>query len=564
MPLKKNVLLGQMLLARDLISAEQLDSALKDKKNGGLIGQALVKMGFIEENELVPVLSEQLGIEHISLKDIKIEPDLIKKTPARFACYYGFVPVRMEKGVLMVALSDPLDTRTLDDLRLLLGCEVSSILAGRKDILDAINRNYGTGAETVERMIEAAEKESPTLPAKAASAGEVEDLAEDASIIGFVNQIIVEAYGEGSTDIHIEPYEDELRVRYRIDGLLHDASIPPTIRHFQEAVISRIKIMGNLDIAEKRLPQDGRIRFVSNGIDLDLRVSVLPTPYGESVNIRLLTTKVQYGLESLGLEEENLFILESLIKIPHGIIFVTGPTGSGKTTTLYACLNKINDKGRKILTIEDPIEYQIKGITQIQVHPKIDLVFAKGLRSMLRHDPDIMMVGEVRDKETAEITIRSALTGHLVFSTLHTNDAAGGITRLLDVGIEPYLVASSVVCFIAQRLVRRICPFCKREVRFSKAVLEKLEIKEVLPEMKFYEGKGCSKCKFTGYKGRIGIFELLTITDEIRELIFQKSSANKIREMAVAGGMKTLRHDGRQKVLKGITTPGEIIRVTQL
>ncbi len=450
MPLKKNVLLDQMLLARDLISAEQLDSVLKDKKNGGLIGATLVKMGFIEENELVPVLSEQLGIEHISLTDIKIEPDLIKKTPARFACYYRFVPVRMEKDALIVALSDPLDTRTLDDLRLLLGCEVSSILAGKKDILDAINRNYGTGAETVEKMIEAAEKENPALTANAATVGEIEDLAEDASIIRFVNQIIVEAYGEGATDIHIEPYEDELRVRYRIDGVLHDASVPPTIRHFQEAVISRVKIMANLDIAEKRLPQDGRIGFKSNDSDLDLRVSILPTPYGESVDIRLLTTKIQYGLESLGLEEENLSILESLIKIPHGIIFVTGPTGSGKTTTLYACLNKINDKGKKILTIEDPIEYQVKGITQIQVHPKIDLVFAKGLRSMLRHDPDIMMVGEVRDKETAEITIRSALTGHLVFSTLHTNDAAGGITRLLDVGIEPYLVASSVVCFIAQ------------------------------------------------------------------------------------------------------------------
>jgi len=397
-------------------------------------------------------------------------------------------------------------------------------------------------------------------------AEDVDDMARDASIIKFVNQLFLQAYKDRATDVHIEPYEDEMKVRFRVDGVLYETAIPPSIKHFQSAIISRIKIMANLNIAEKRLPQDGRMRIKVAGDELDLRVSILPTPYGESVDIRLLSTDIRFGLENLGLLKKDLELMTEMIKKPHGIIFVTGPTGSGKTTTLYACLSRINAAEKKIITIEDPIEYQMKGITQIQVLPKIGLTFAQGLRSMLRHDPDIMMVGEVRDFETAEITIRVALTGHLVFSTLHTNDAAGGITRLLDMGIEPYLVASSVECFVAQRLVRLICPKCKRKVKPSKEILKELGVEKVadLSNVTFYEGSGCDECKQTGYKGRTAIYEILVVDNDIRNLIMGRKSADKIKERALEKGMRTLRQDGWEKIKMGLTTPSEVIRVTEV
>ncbi|MDP3789082.1 MAG: ATPase, T2SS/T4P/T4SS family, partial [Candidatus Omnitrophota bacterium] len=359
--------------------------------------------------------------------------------------------------------------------------------------------------------------------------------------------------------------EDELMVRYRIDGVLHETKVPQAIKNFQSAIISRIKIMANLNIAERRLPQDGRMRIKVASDELDLRVSMLPTPYGESVDIRLLGTNLHFELENLGLLGRDLEIMEKMIKKPHGIIFVTGPTGSGKTTTLYACLNKINSKEQKIITIEDPIEYRIKNVTQVQVHPRIGLTFAQGLRSMLRHDPDIMMVGEVRDFETAEITIRVALTGHLVFSTIHTNDAAGGVTRLIDMGIEPFLVASSVECFIAQRLVRVICPECKKEVKPSKEVLRELGVSEIkdITKVKFYEGTGCDECKRTGYKGRTAIYEILVIDNDIRDLVMERKSADVIKKLAMEHGMRTLRQDGWEKIKMGITTPAEVMRVTE-
>jgi len=407
-------------------------------------------------------------------------------------------------------------------------------------------------------MAEMPHPEELKLPAGATE--DTEDLAEDASIIKFVNQILQQAYYDRATDIHIEPFENDLIVRYRIDGILYDATIPPTIKYFESAIISRIKIMANLNIAERRLPQDGRINIKVGNDDLDLRVSILPTPYGESVVIRLLTNKMLYSLKELGLSQSDLTILEEMIKKPHGIILVTGPTGSGKTTTLYACLSKINNKELKILTIEDPIEYHLNGITQIQVHPKIGLTFAAGLRSMLRHDPDVMMVGEVRDLETAEITIRVSLTGHLVFSTLHTNDAAGATTRLLDMGIEPYLVASSVECIIAQRLVRLICPECKHPINDKKAIARLGG--GISEDAQIYEGKGCDKCKFTGFRGRTAIYEFIMMNDEIRHLVLNHASADQIKKKAVAMGMVTLRQDGINKVLKGITTVGEVMRVS--
>ena len=450
---------------------------------------------------------------------------------------------------------------TLDDVKLLLNLQIRPVLAGEKDILEAIKRYYGVGAETIEQMID----ENGLKERKKVSAAEdIEDATVDASIIKFVNQILLQAYRDRATDVHIEPYEDELKVRYRIDGLLYDATVPVAIKHFQSAIVSRIKIMASLNIAEKRLPQDGRIKVKVGENELDLRVSILPTPHGESVVIRILSSSMLYSLSGLGLSTADLKILDSLIKKPHGIIFVTGPTGSGKTTTLYSCLSKINTPDKKIITIEDPIEYQISGITQIQVHPKIGLSFAQGLRSMLRHDPDIMMVGEVRDYETAEITIRVALTGHLVFSTLHTNDAAGAVTRLLDMGIEPFLVSSSVECFVAQRLVRLICPKCKNKVTPRKEIMKDFGAVDVdISQVTFYEGKGCEFCKFTGYKGRTGIYEFLVVNDQIREMILQRTSSNLIKKKAIELGMRTLRHDGWDKVKKGLTTISEVIRVTQ-
>ncbi|UCB57157.1 MAG: type II/IV secretion system protein [Candidatus Omnitrophota bacterium] len=558
-------LLGEILIDKGLIDAEQLNAALTEQegKKGEFIGELLVEQGFLSVDELLPVLSEQLNIAHVKLKQAKIDPEIIKLVPAKIACHYKLIPLKKENDILYVAVSDPLDVETLDDLRLILKIEVKSVLAAESDILEAIRKYYGVGADTIETM-EIEPSSSDNLETFKVSKEDLEGLAQDASIVRFVNQILMQALNDRATDIHIEPFEDQLRVRFRIDGVLYDASVPSNIKFFHSAIVSRIKVMANLDIAERRLPQDGRIVIRLADKDLDLRISVLPTPYGETVDIRILVPGMLFSLKDLGLLESDLKILESLIKKPHGIVFVTGPTGSGKTTTLYACLTKINDAQKKIITIEDPIEYQIKGVTQVQIQPKINLSFAQGLRSMLRHDPDIMMVGEVRDRETADITIRVALTGHLVFSTLHTNDAAGGVARLLDIGIEPYLVASSVECFIAQRLVRLICPKCKHEVKLEEDMLQQLQLRpEDVSGIKFYAGRGCEFCKFTGYRGRTGIYEFLLIDERIRELILQRVSADQMKKAAVSAGMHTLRQDGWEKIKMGLTTPAEVVRVTQ-
>lgn len=562
MAIRDNILIGEKLIDEKVITPEQLEVALKEqKRTGKFFCQTLVDLGFSTEEKIFPVLSKVLAIPYVRIKDRKIDKSVIQKVPAKFASHYKLMPLELKGKTLTVAVTDPLDFHTLDDIKLLLGLDIQPVLGGEKDILEAIKKYYGIGADTIERIIaESANSEEMRLPT--VEAQDVEEMVEDASIIKFVNQIIQQAYYDRATDIHIEPYEDEMKVRYRIDGILYDATIPPTIKYFESAIVSRIKIMANLNIAERRLPQDGRITVRVADADLDLRVSILPTPYGESVGIRLLTSKMLFNLEELGLSESDLKILGDMIKKPHGIIFVTGPTGSGKTTTLYACLSKINNKELKILTIEDPIEYHLKGVTQIQVHPKIGLTFAAGLRSMLRHDPDVMMVGEVRDLETAEITIRVALTGHLVFSTLHTNDAAGAVTRLLDMGIEPYLVASSVECLIAQRLVRLICPECKYPIKGKKEPLLELGIHNVPDNVVIYEGKGCEACKFTGYRGRSGIYEFLVLNDEIRDMILERASADQIKKKAVKMGMRILRQDGLDKVLKGLTTISEVMRVT--
>ena len=563
--LKDSDLIGQLLLQKGLITAEGLERALLEQEySKEHLGDILIKIGLINEDLFYKTLSEKTGVEYVKLRDVKIDPAVIEKIPAKFACHYELIPIDASENLITVAMANPLDIHTVDDIRLLLRKEIKTVLSSKKDIDEAIKKYYGVGAETIEKIAPELSQGERIVSVQSQEMQDLGEAAEDASIIKFVNQIMLEAYRERATDVHIEPYEGQLIVRYRIDGVLHETKVPPTIKNFQAAIISRIKIMANLDIAERRLPQDGRIKIKIGDDEVDLRVSILPTPFGESVVIRVLSTNVLFGLERLGLLKKDLDILERLIKLPHGIIFVTGPTGSGKTTTLYAALSKINTKDKKIITIEDPIEYQLNGITQIQVQPKINLTFANALRSMLRHYPDVIMVGEVRDYETAEITIRVALTGHLVFSTIHTNDAAGGVTRLIDMGVEPFLVSSAVECFIAQRLVRVICKNCKRESRPDKEVLKELGVSNLdLSKVKIYEGKGCEACRFTGYKGRTAIYEILVMSDQIRELVLKRASSDQIKKKALSLGMRTLRQDGWEKITMGITTPSEVIRVTQ-
>lgn len=555
-------LIGQLLIENSIITSKELERALvEQKKTGELLGITLIRLGFVDEEEIyLPILAKELDVQFVRLKEIEIRPDAIKKIPAKVVAHYKVIPIECKEDTLTIASTNPLNIQVLDDISLMCGLKVKSVLASQKEINDAIRKYYGLGAETIEQMMDSVE-DIQEIEEKTT---DIHMLDSEASIGKFINQLLLEAHQNRATDIHIEPFEDELKVRYRIDGILYDAKVPANIKHFKDSISSRIKIISNLNIAEKRLPQDGRFKIRINKVDLDLRVSFLPTPFGESIVIRLLSSTKLYNLFELGLSKEEAKVLDGFIQKPHGIIFLTGPTGSGKTTTLYSCLSRINQIDKKIITIEDPIEYQLNGITQIQIHPTIGLSFAAGLRSMLRHDPDIMMVGEVRDSETADITIQVALTGHLVFSTLHTNDAASAVTRLLDMGIEPYLIASSVLCFIAQRLIRLICPFCKQAVKVSDDILKELgvTIKDV-EGVVFYEGQGCNQCNFTGYQGREGIYEFLPIQEDIRDLILSRSSASQIKNKAVSLGMKSLRQRGWDKVKAGVTTPSEVIRVTQ-
>jgi len=561
-----NQKVGELLLQKNVITQEQLNAALARQKKSNLrIGEELVRAGIISEENITRALAESMNIPFVQIRATTIEQATIDKVPARFVTHYNFVPLYEKSGILYLAVSDPLDLYTLDEIKLMLKQQISVCLATSFEIKEAIKRYYGVGAKTMAQMVD----DTPHLEVIGKKNDQLikdtTEETEDPSVIKFIDQVIQQAVRERATDIHIEPYEDTLRVRYRIDGLLYDVPVPSTIHHFQSAIIIRIKIMADLDIAEKRLPQDGRIQIRIDAEDYDFRISTLPTAFGEALEVRILSRKqIFYSMEELGLDAVGLDILNQMIKRPHGIILVTGPTGSGKTTTLYSCLNKINAAERKIITIEDPIEYKLFGITQIQIQPKIELTFANGLRSMLRHDPDIMMVGEVRDLETAELAIRTALTGHLVFSTLHTNDAPGAIARLLDMGIEPYLVASSLDCVVAQRLVRVICPACKEEFTPHAEILNEFGIhREKFNTASFFKGAGCENCKFTGYLGRTAIFELLNITEEIKEMILERTPSNVVKQKAIAAGMKTLRLSGWEKVTKGITTPEEVIRVTQ-
>ncbi len=496
---------------------------------------------------------------------MEIDRELITKIPIHFAKKYEVLPIRKRDGLIEVAVADPLNIFPMDDIRLLLGGNVVPVLATSATIMDGINRIYERDSDTAQQIMEDIDEDLSldALSHELEEPADLLDASDEAPIIRLVNSMLYQAVRQKASDVHVEPFERELVVRYRIDGILYNVLGLP--KRIQPSITSRIKVMGGLNIAEKRLPQDGRIRIKIAGRDVDIRASVIPTSHGERIVMRLLDkTSTLLKLEDIGFSGGKLETFARLIHSPHGIILLTGPTGSGKTTTLYAALTRINSPDKNIITVEDPVEYQIKGIGQIQVNPKINLTFANGLRSIVRQDPDVIMVGEIRDLETAEIAIQASLTGHLVFSTLHTNDSAGAITRLIDMGIESFLVSSSVLAIMAQRLVRVVCPNCREAYIPSDEELRGLGIqRDDLRQNKLYRPVGCSTCMDTGYSGRTGIFELLVVNEEIRSLIMRRSDSNAIKKAAMKKGMLTLRQDGLHKVINHITTTEEMVRVTQ-
>ena len=556
--------MGGILRRTGLLTEAQLATVLQNAGKSDFDAvAAVVREGFAAEEPLLQALGKELGLEVFPLAAATIAPEILLKIPTKAVFQYNVIPVAMENGALSVAIHNPFEPGLADALRLASGLRIRLVLARAPDISAATKKFYGVGAETVEKLIE--EGRIEVEPVSQFDKADINDLDQEASIVRFVNQIVWEAYKERATDIHLEPMEKELRIRYRVDGLLHQTPLPPQLARFQSAIISRIKVMSNMDIAEKRLPQDGRIGMRIRGEDLDIRVSTMPTVYGESVSLRLLMRGKQFiGFTELGLRERDAQIMRRMIERPNGIILVTGPTGSGKSTSLYAYLREINTIDQRLITVEDPIEYEMPGVNQINVKAEIGLTFATALRHILRQDPDVIMIGEVRDFETAEIAIRAALTGHLVFSTLHTNDAAGAITRLLDMGVEPFLLASSLECVVAQRLVRRLCPACKRPCQPDKALIKSAGFPvERLSEVTIYEAAGCDKCRQSGYRGRMGIYEVLEVDEFIETMIPARAPSGVIKQKAIDQGMLTLRNDGFLRVLDGLTTIDEIIRVTE-
>ncbi len=548
------------------LTQEQLEAARAEAAKQRIsLRESLLRLGVVTEVQLLMSAAERMGVPFSSISPEDIQPEALAAITANIASHYSIVPLRVTDDRLLVATCDPFNPELPSEIRLVLdnSHRLEFVLATSESIQKAIRKSYGVGAATVEQMV-SREAVSERVAAKKSDLMD-EGKARDASVIKLVNQLLADAINSGATDIHVEPYESDLRVRYRIDGVLHDAGIPGTIRYFREGIASRIKIVSGLDIAEKRLPQDGRAQVDVANHRFDLRVSVLPTRHGEAINIRILPQSILISdLPSLGMAPAEVGKLLKLLQRPHGIILVTGPTGSGKTTTLYTCMNILKTTDTKILTIEDPIEYDMPGIVQMQVHPDIGFTFARALRSMLRHDPDIMLVGEIRDLETAETAIRTALTGHLVFSTLHTNDAASAITRLLDMGIEPYLVASSVEAVLAQRLVRVICPSCREPCEPDSEMATAVKSLAWAGESPVsYHGRGCPKCRFTGYRGRTVITELLLLSDAIRDLTVSRRHASEIDAQGRREGMVSLSYSGLEKVQQGVTTYGEVLKATK-
>ncbi len=552
----KHKRLGEILLEAGSITAKQLEEALRvSKERGTVLGNTLLDLGYVEEKTLFKGLEYLFHIPYIDITEIAIDKEASSLITEALAKKHCLIPVKKEKNVLTVIMADPLNFYAIDDVKNASGMEVTVAISPKKDILNAIDRYYG--GEIAEKAFDELKKEYSNMNLASLSEISASEIA-NAPVVRLINSILQHAIKSNASDIHIEPTEKDVRVRFRIDGLLQEVMSSAMNAH--SAIITRIKIMGSMDIAEKRIPQDGRVETVLDEQKIDLRISMLPTVYGEKVVIRILGgSSGALDRKALGLSESNTILFDKITQSPNGIILVSGPTGSGKTTTLYSLLKEINKPEVNIITVEDPVEYKLAGISQVQVNVKAGLTFANGLRSILRQDPDIIMIGEIRDSETAEIAIRASITGHLVLSTIHTNDSASSVARLVDMGIEPYLVSSSLVGVVAQRLVRNICPRCKTSYRPSHSEMLLLKMKDPDP---IYKGEGCPTCNFTGYKGRSGIHEILVVTKEIRELVNRGASIDQLQQMAIRQGTVSLRQSCTELVLKGVTTIEEMIKVT--
>ncbi len=560
----------ELLTEYGMLSEEQVEEGWKKvaASDGKLdIIDALKELKFVDEFEIMAMLAQQYGLETLDLTGYQIPQDVLELMPAEISQQYKVIPVMKHDEVLTVAMSDPTDMETLDSLRYLLKCDVDAVISPKDQIQKLIDLHYGSLKVSVETFLDGmdVEEEGITTDVGGAIAGAADDdSGDDAPIIKLVSLIIIEAFKSRASDIHLEPLEKRYRVRYRIDGVLKEVESPP--KYLQANITSRLKIMSRMDIAEKRVPQDGRIQMKIMGKDVDFRVSSIPTSHGESIVMRILDkSSIQLDIPQLGFYTDDQEKVNKIINMPEGVFLVTGPTGSGKTTSLYAFLNSINTPSRKIITVEDPVEYQLGGINQVQVNPIIDMTFSRALRAMLRQAPNIIMVGEIRDQETAEIAINASLTGHLVFSTLHTNDAPSAVTRLIDMGVKPFLVASAVKAIMAQRLVRRVCKHCAAPYTPTPDELRLLDLQEgdeFLSKATLMKGKGCSECKNSGYRGRMGIYEVFMVGEEIQHLIYEKVSADVIRDAARKSGMKTLREDGLRKAAAGTTTLEEVIKMT--
>ena len=548
--------LGELLMEAQDITQKQLEHALSEQRNNGKrLGETLIELGYVTERQMLLTLEKQLGIPFVVLSEIAIQEEALTVVPLFLSERYNIMPIRLEENKIVLAMNDPTNFYAIDDVRMVSGMEVAPVLAAAKDIKAAINNNYGVKGR-VENAVSKLKDEEVTSTIR-----ELVDVTDNAPIVSIVNSLLDQAVHDMASDIHVEPAEDKVRVRFRVDGLLREVVSFP--RSTQAAILSRIKIMAEMDIAEKRLPQDGRIKMMKNGREIDVRVSTLPTILGEKVVMRILDKEaVNIKLSELGFSEKNMEMYKKMISNSYGLVLATGPTGSGKSTLLYTTLMELNTVAKNIITVEDPVEYRIPGVNQVSVNNKVGLTFANGLRTILRQDPNIIMVGEVRDIETAEITVNAALTGHLVLSTLHTNDAPGAITRLLDMGIEPFLIVSSVRGVVAQRLVRRICPDCKIQYTPSPDSDERILLGIGSEEpLTLYKGEGCAQCNFTGYKGRLAIQEVMPILPEMKKLIMQHAPDQDIFAVAKKQGTVTLRDDGIAKVLKGMTTMEELVRV---
>lgn len=555
--------IGDILKERGLISQEELKEGLEIQKTSGLsLGQILVNLGYITEEELLKALGIQAKMEIVDLENISIAEGVLNKIPGSIARLYNIIPIEYESNSLTIATADPLNFSIFDDLRFMLNCNIKGKVATQSAISSAIKKYYGSEAESVDGIFSEISENIPDLIEESGKIENIEAIALHLPIVKLINLILIQAIKKKASDIHFEPFQDEFKIRYRLDGVLYDIVSPPKTLHL--AITSRIKVMASLNIAEVRLPQDGRTLVRIGGRMVDLRISTLPTLFGESVVIRILDrATVQLSLDELGFEEDTKSKVKTLIKKPYGIILSTGPTGCGKTTTQYSALSAINKIEHKIITVEDPVEFDLAGLIQVSVRPKINLTFPIALRHILRQDPDIIMVGEIRDAETVQMAVHASLTGHLVFSTLHTNDAPSAITRLIDMGVEPFLIASAVEAILAQRLVRCICQACKCEYSPTKEELKEIGVEESdIQQQKFYKGKGCASCDNSGYKGRTGIFELLMLDENLRSLILDKAPVSILRNQAIKDGMRSLRESGLIKVFSGITTLEELVNIT--